>query len=187
MSAPDRPQIVPVACVAGDEGAWIVDHVVALRGDTLPQAARLDRIESAPRVAGAAWTLRGATSHVRYAARAEIASLEAKQSALGRADANRAALIPITKSPEWWALAQDERRAIMEERSRHFTIGAEYVRAVARKLYHGRDLGEPFDFLTWFEYAERDEPLFDELLARLRLSEEWRYVEREVEVRLRRS
>jgi len=24
---------------------------------------------------------------------------------------------------------------------------------VARRLHHGRDLGESFDFLTWFEYA----------------------------------
>ncbi len=32
-----------------------------------------------------------------------------------------------------------------------------YLLAVARRLYHCRDLGEPFDFLTWFEYAPQDE------------------------------
>jgi hypothetical protein len=58
---------------------------------------------------------------------------------------------------------------------------------VARKLHHSRDLGEPFDFLTWFEFSPRDEAAFDALLARLRSTEEWRYVEREVEVRLERA
>jgi len=55
-----------------------------------------------------------------------------------------------------------------------------------RHLHHCRDLGEPFDFLTWFEFAPEHEPAFDELLARLRATEEWRYVDREVEVRLSR-
>jgi len=58
---------------------------------------------------------------------------------------------------------------------------------VARRLYHSRELGEAFDFLTWFEFAEKDAGAFDELLQRLRSSEEWSYVEREVEVRLRRA
>ena len=44
---------------------------------------------------------------------------------------------------------------------------------LARRLHHGRDLGEPFDFLTWFEFAPEHEGLFDELLARLlKLNEE---------------
>jgi hypothetical protein len=60
---------------------------------------------------------------------------------------------------------------------------------VARRLHHCRDLGdaEPFDFLTWFEFAPADGIAFDELLRRLRETEEWRYVEREVELRLRRA
>jgi len=98
----------------------------------------------------------------------------------------RAVLIPIRKSAQWWALAQDERRAIYEERSRHTSIGIEYLPRIARRLHHSRDLGEPFDFLTWFEFAPEHEDAFDELLRRLRDSEEWRFVEREVEVRLQR-
>jgi hypothetical protein len=47
-----------------------------------------------------------------------------------------------------------------------------------------RELGEPFDFLTWFEWSEEHSSLFDELLGALRATEEWTYVEREVEVRL---
>ena len=88
------------------------------------------------------------------------------------------------KSEAWWALAQDERRAIFEESSRHIAIGLEYLPAVARRLHHSRELGEPFDFLTWFEYAPHDTDAFEELVRRLRATEEWRYVEREVDVRL---
>jgi hypothetical protein len=53
-------------------------------------------------------------------------------------------------------------------------------------LHHSRDLGEPFDFVTWFEYAPEHEALFDELVAMLRETEEWRWVEREVDLRLAR-
>ncbi|HFF8541291.1 TPA: chlorite dismutase family protein, partial [Raoultella ornithinolytica] len=110
----------------------------------------------------------------------------AKQPSLGRAEATCAALIPIRKNPSWWGLAQDERRKIFEEQSRHIHIGLQYLPAVARRLHHCRDLGEsePFDFLTWFEYSPSDEPGFNRLLAELRASVEWKYVDREIDIRL---
>lgn len=109
------------------------------------------------------------------------------QPPLGRAASTRAVLIPITKSETWWELAQDERRAVVEARSGHVTPGLRYLPAIARRLYHGREIGSEFDFLTWFEFEPRHESAFDELTAILRASEEWRYVEREVEVRLSRE
>jgi hypothetical protein len=84
-------------------------------------------------------------------------------------------------------MAQDERRAVYEERSRHTTIGLEYLPRIARRLHHSRDLGEPFDFLTWFEFAPEHEVVFDELLARLRDSEEWTYVDRDIDIRGHRA
>jgi len=45
---------------------------------------------------------------------------------------------------------------------------------VARQLYHCRDLSEPFDFLTYFEYGPADSAAFEELVAMLRRTEEWR-------------
>lgn len=72
-------------------------------------------------------------------------------------------------------------------RPRHIATGLEYLPAVARRLHHGRDLGEPFDFLTWFEYAPADADEFQELVGRLRQTEEWRYVEREIDIRLVRD
>jgi hypothetical protein len=81
-------------------------------------------------------------------------------------------------------MPQDERRRIVEEQSRHISIGLRYLPAVARRLYHCRDLGGPFDFLTWFEYAAPDAELFEELVGELRRSLEWEFVEREVDVRV---
>jgi chlorite dismutase len=181
------PPPLPVAFVAGDTGPWRIEKVAAYIGDGLAPAARLAVIEGAATLpVGAAWRLRGVTSNTRYTSRPELAALAAVQEGLGRPQATRAALIPIRKSEAWWALAQDERRAILEEQSRHIAIGLEYLPAVARRLHHSRDLGEPFDFLTWFEYAPEQAEAFEELVRGLRQSEEWRYVEREVDIRLSR-
>jgi chlorite dismutase len=159
----------------------------AVAGEPLQMVTRVDvREGDAAQGASGTWVLRGATSHERYVTRAEHEQLTSRQPALGRPTATRAALIPIRKSAGWWALSQDERRAIFEERSRHIATGLEYLPRVGRRLHHARDLGEPFDFLTWFEFAPQDAPAFDALVDRLRASEEWRYVEREVDIRLGR-
>jgi len=135
----------------------------------------------------AVWSLRGVTSYERYVHRTEREQLVARQPALGRPEATRAALIPIRKSAAWWDLPQDERRRIFEERSQHIATGLKYLPAIARRLYHCRDLGEPFDFLTWFEYAPADAEAFDELVHALRQTEEWTYIDREIDIRLVRN
>jgi chlorite dismutase len=109
-----------------------------------------------------------------------------QQQGLGRPETTGAALIPITKKAEWWELTQDERRSIFEVRSRHIAVGLEYLPAISRRLHHGRDLGEEFDFLTWFEYRQADTTAFEDLVGRLRETEEWAYVEREIDIRLTR-
>lgn len=127
------------------------------------------------------------TSNDRYVSRIEHDALVTEQEPLGRAASTRAALIPITKSDAWWELPQGERRRIFEESSHHVATGLEYLPAVARRLHHGRDLGEPFDFLTWFEYAPEHAHAFRELVDRLRETEEWAYVVREIDIRLLRE
>jgi chlorite dismutase len=109
------------------------------------------------------------------------------QPPLGRSGCTCAALIPIRKSPAWWALAQDERRAIFEEDSRHNAIGMRHLPGIARRLLHSRDLSEPFDFLTWFEFAPDAQASFDDLVAELRATQEWSYVDRDIDIRLQRS
>ncbi|WP_246022097.1 hypothetical protein [Flavobacterium cellulosilyticum] len=59
-----------------------------------------------------------------------------------------------------------------------------YLPATARKLFHSLDIGEPFDFLTWFEYTHADADAFEQLLYTLRKTEEWTYVDREINIRL---
>ena len=171
----------------GQAGQWRVEGVEPVTGPPLPAVSRLS-ISDATYLgdSGAAWALRGLTSNARYTRRDEQEALAARQAGLGRPEATRAALIPITKSEAWWALAQDERRKLFEETSHHIAIGLEYLPAIARRLYHGHDLDEPFDFRTWFEYGPQDAPAFEDLVARLRATREWDYVEREVDIRLAR-
>jgi chlorite dismutase len=177
-----------VTFAAGSVGAWRVERIAPVIGESLPAAKRLAVIEGASALPSASsWSLRGVSSNTRYATRGEVNALAARQQGLGRAEATRAALIPIRKTEAWWALAQDERRVIFEERSRHTAIGLDYLPAVARRLHHSRELGEPFDFLTWFEYAPEHSEAFEEMVGRLRASEEWQFVDREVDIRLARD
>ncbi len=181
--------MLPWTFVGGTRGAWTVTGLTPVRGEGIEPVERIEVVdtwlETPP--PGAAWALRGTTSNLRYTTRDEKDRLAAIQAAPGRSRASRAALIPIKKSARWWDLAQDERRRIFEEMSRHTSIGLAYLPAIARLLHHCRDLGEPFDFITWFDFAPEDERAFDALLAELRASEEWAYVEREIDIRLTRA
>jgi hypothetical protein len=176
--------------VGGGEGKWKVTAVRAVTGEAMPAIERLNIVSGnvAPSK-GNTWVLRGVTSNERYITRPEKEQLLAKQPALGRPEADCAVLIPIRKSEKWWALTQGERRQVFEAQSHHTQIGLDYLPAIARRLHHCRDLAdpEPFDFLTWFEFAKPDTAEFDRLLAKLRASEEWKYVEREVEIRVTRD
>ena len=179
-----------VTFVGGEVGSWAVERLETVAGAPLEAASRLEVIEgeAGGRSDGRpAWILRGVTSNERYVSRVEHDALVAKQERLGRAASNRAALIPITKSDAWWELPQDERRRIFEESSHHVATGLEYLPAVARRLHHGRDRREQFDFLTWFEFAAEHASAFEELVDRLRETEEWAYVEREIDIRLFRD
>ncbi|MEI6160978.1 MAG: chlorite dismutase family protein [Roseococcus sp.] len=173
----------------GESGPWRVERIIPVIGETLPEAASVAVLEGAvlPAAGGVAWSLRGSTGNMRYTQRDEANALAARQQGLARPEARCAALIPIRKSEAWWSLAQDERRAILEEQSRHIAIGMEYLPAISRRLHHSRELGEAFDFITWFEFAPQHEAAFDEMLQRLREKPEWSFVEREVDLRLRRG
>lgn len=175
-----------ITFVAGSVGEWRVDRVTTLCGDPLPPAPRIAMVEG-DGPGEAAWRLRGVTSNRRYTYRAEDDSLAVRQAGLGRPAARHAALIPIRKTEAWWALAQDERRAVFEEESHHIAVGLDYLPAVARRLMHSREMGEPFDFLTWFEFAPQDEPAFDHMLVRMRAAKEWDFVDREIDIRLSRA
>lgn len=153
--------ITPVSFVGGASGPWHVLRVQPVIGPGLPSVARL-----------------------RYTTAAEAEALRASAPDLGRPEADRAALIPLSKSAEWWRMAQDERRAVIEDKSQHIALGLKHVAAVARRLHHGREIGAEFDFLAWFEYPAAAAEDFESLVAQLRASAEWDWVEREVDIRL---
>lgn len=177
-----------VTFVGGDNGVWGVERVAPVIGESLQTPLRLAVHEgnTVPNLTNCKWLLRGTTSNTRYTHRVEVDQLAARQQGLQRPEATRAALIPIRKSAAWWALAQDERRAIFEEQSKHIAIGMEYLPPIARRLHHCREFSEPFDFLTWFEYAPEYSDAFEEMVRRLRETREWQFVDREVDIRLSR-
>ncbi len=177
--------------MGGDTGPWRVAAMKAIVGEPLPAARRLkiasgSEIPSDPQ---AAWVLRGITSNERYVDREERSQIVAKLLGLGRPEATCAALISIRKNEAWWALTQEERLSIFKEQSHHTKIGLQYFPELARRLHHCRDLSEnePFDFLTWFEYEPAHEAAFNKLVAALRAIAEWKYVERELDIRLVRE
>ncbi|KAB0584505.1 chlorite dismutase [Ideonella dechloratans] len=172
--------------VGGSSGKWRVRSQLPFIGQALPPVSFIEVINAIESAPAGGWALRGITSNDRYVVRTEKQELVSKQEGLGRPEATYAALIPIRKTTAWWALTQDERRTIFEERSQHMRIGMRYLPPIARRLHHCRDLAEPeaFDFLTWFEYRPDHESAFEELLVELRASEEWKYVDHEVDIRL---
>lgn len=173
----------------GDQsGEWKVTSMVTLKGDPIESVSHLTKVSSnLVQTETGIWSLKGIISNLRYTEKEDKEKLVAVQEDLGRPNATLAAFIPIRKSEAWWNLAQDERRKIMENKSQHTQTGMKYLPAIARKLFHSRDIGEPFDFLTWFEYAPTDADAFEELLVSLRKTEEWNYVDREIDIRLVKS
>ncbi len=180
---------IPVTFAGGIVGIWRVERMETLKGQSLPLVSHIAVIEGggSPSPGNSLWSLRGISSEEVYVSRAEHEMLVSRQPLIGRPGATCAALIPVRKSQEWWKLSHAERREIFEEQSHHIAIGLDYLPAIGRRLLHGRDLGEPFDFLTWFEYSPAAAGEFEELVARLRGTREWTYVDREVDIRLLRS
>ena len=173
----------------GHSGAWRVTRFGPVRGASLSPTPALSVVHSLTITlpilpSSTSWRLAGVASHLRYTERDEKKRLDADRAEIGRVEATYAALIPIKKSATWWELTQEERRQIFEDRSHHIANSLKYLPAVARQLYHCRDLGEPFDFITWFEFAPEHADMFEELVGMLRATEEWTFVEREVDVRV---
>ncbi len=169
----------------GTQGEWQVLSQKIIAGEGLPLVSHLHvgALEDSA-WDHSAWKLRGVISNVRYVEKSERVALVAKQEGLGRPTANYGALLPIKKTQAWWDLTQDERRDIFEDQSKHIEANMKYLPNIARQLYHSRDLGEEFDFLTWFEYRAEDSDMFDEMIQAFRETVEWKYVQREIDFRL---
>ncbi|MDP1948273.1 MAG: chlorite dismutase family protein [Nitrospirota bacterium] len=83
-----------------------------------------------------------------------------------------AIVIPIRKSPDWWALDQDKRAAMMKE---HTEATLPYIKTVKRKLYHSSGLDD-LDFITYFETSKLED--FHSLILSLEKVKEFQYTRR---------
>ncbi|MFK8110757.1 MAG: chlorite dismutase family protein [Rubripirellula sp.] len=173
--------------LGGIKGAWRVTEQSIVQGDPLGFVTHVDVVAGygSGDLPSHTWTLQGVTSNERYVTADEKAALLPVQPDLGRPDARCAVMIPLRKNDEWWSLSQDQRRQIFH-RSGHNQKGMKALPAIARRLHHCRDLAtsQSFDFVTWFEFAAQDTGVFDDLMAELRETEEWQYIDREYELRL---
>jgi chlorite dismutase len=172
--------------IGSTEGPWKVTKMNTITGMPMEPAPsiNIEPFSTVIKPKNMIWSLKGVISNLRYTEKEEKEALTKVQPDLGRKEATYAAMIPIKKTEAWWTMAQDERRKIFEHQSHHTQIGLKYLPAIARKLYHSRDIGEQFDFITWFEFSPQHSDAFDDLLNSLRETEEWKYVEREVDIRL---
>jgi chlorite dismutase len=171
----------------GNQGQWIVRSMKTLSGNAIEPVSRIEITKESQLPADAKWTFNAFISNLRYTTRKEKTELDQGSKPLGIESNNYAALIPIKKSDEWWKMTQDERRKIFEEDSRHIALSLDYLPFISRQLHHCRDLGEHFDFLTWFEFSSAHEDKFDALVQMLRETKEWDYVIGEIDIRLHRS
>lgn len=130
------------------------------------------------------WLLRGVTSKQRFVGDPEKLCQMLPQPQLGRPCATCAAFIPVKKKQSWWELSEEEKREIQACEPIKTADALKPLQGIAKQFHHSRDLGEPFDFLAWFEYSPEESGVFEEMIASLRASEEWSYVEREIDVRL---
>ena len=190
MAADRRTPANPRATsfVGGKMGSMRVISHTTISGQPI---ARVDGIDMVAGIVAnlpddAVWALHGVATNDRYTTRAEKTELTGKQAPIGRPEATSVALILLRKRAEWWALTQDERRAILEEDSHHIAIGMRYLPAVARRLLHCRDLDAdaPFDFIGFLDFAPESGAAFDEMLDRLRATREWSFMDREIDIRL---
>jgi chlorite dismutase len=174
-----------ISFAGGNHGSWRVISMDTISGDSLLRVSNIAVIKNGiEKPKEIQWTLNAFISNLRYTTRPEKTDLDKSSRPLGQPEYNYAAMILIKKSDTWWMLTQDERRKIFEEDSKHIGISLEYMSFISRQLHHSRDLGEPFDFVTWFEFSSLHENKFNELLKKLRHTEEWKYVTREIDIRL---
>jgi len=102
-----------------------------------------------------------------------------------------ALLLPMRKTPEWWRKDwmerhtyflpryDDEGRMISEG---HALASAPGIPCIYRRSYHALEQPAPedaYDFVTYFECADADVPIFDQVCANLRdvkRNPEWKFV-----------
>jgi hypothetical protein len=98
----EEPRPLLVSFIASGQGAWRIERIDTIVGESLPAADRLEVVESpSPSLSVApAWVLRGVTSNVRYTNRLELDALQQSQEPLNRPLASKRGVASIQKTKE---------------------------------------------------------------------------------------
>jgi hypothetical protein len=177
-----------------------VESLVAVRGKPgldIKPGSTIIRVETAAKLPAVAETktpallLHGVPQHLHYTSKEQRDDLAKRSRAeLPPSKDTVAVIIPIRKSPAWWALPHDQRQAHFQKKGDkigHTAIGARYADRIYRKLYHTRYAVETtdHDFITYFEFKRSHTDDFKSLLKQLRdpdQNPEWNFVDREYEI-----
>jgi chlorite dismutase len=131
----------------------------------------------------------GVTAELNYTDAATLDQLKANAPTRGNGtDQPHAVVLPVAKTAAWWALPLDKRKQYFDKHPEtlgknhagHNEIGFIYIKSVFRKLYHSRFVDDQQDFMTYFEFSDKDVDAYKSLLAGLRDKEknpEWEYVQ----------
>ena len=182
------PELITIPAPTGAiRNRYRVNAVEVIKGPTppLPQPGwELHRIEAAtPPAASSPVQFQGETGAAQYtdpnapyAAANGLAALPA--------DANPvlAVIIPLRKTAAWYALNQDQRKALIPA---HVDVGVPFIKTIHRRLFHSRAFSKDYDFITYFEFRASDETRFRQLCQALRdpkRNPEWTYIDRDFEV-----
>lgn len=205
LASPEKAALQTLTLGQGGQlSHYRVQDVISVRGGTpadLGASWTMLRLETAMPITRSepAWApstssiiqFQGVMEHLQYTSQGQRQELDRRSAGeLEPSEQTIAVLIPVGKAAEWWALAQDQRQVHFQPTRAakgHTVIGLTYADRVFRKLYHSRYLkaGLSYDFLTYFEFQERDTEAFKALLAELRdptSNPEWAYVDFECEI-----
>lgn len=171
--------------VGGASGAWEVTALSTRRGEPLAPVTHVDITHGDvdPVPAGIVWVMSGLVRSTRYVTREEFTRTDTQRPGVDAVGQPCAALIAIRRSPDWWQLGSGARREIQQAQLRR-TRELGFLSTFFRRWQRRVDLSEQFDCVLWFEYEPRDVAAFDELLAEWRASEDWKYLDRECDIRL---
>ena len=180
----------PRRCHDGLLSAGYVAHLTTRYRPRLDevQAELVRRLENVAAVRA----IDGALQPPRYtrAALHEYAYKAAAQRQSGPATAN-VIIIPMSKTPAWWAMNTLERHTYFYPHadpqtgapvSGHAKAAELGIQTIYRRLYHNPDgyqQPDQYDFVTYFECADQHLPTFDKVRQALRderRNPEWRFV-----------
>lgn len=172
--------------MGGMSGAWRVTSIVTHSGQSLPNATHVEIANGdfGRTPAGTAWVFHGVARNTRFVTREEPRRSTSDLTPVPHFGESCAALILVRRSPDWWRLTQGDRNEVLELPSGRLRQRINILPSLLRLMPRRNAMPETFDSVTWFEYMPQDAAIFDDLAGTMRTSEEWKFVDREIVIKL---